>query len=99
MDRKESNNDELYSRIIVRQGEGLMENDRKIKELQEQLLKERMDRIEDLKSIESWATSNCYNNPTLLLRKVAEIASDKRKELMGVNANKKEISSHTDQDI
>lgn len=99
MDRKESNNDELYSRIIVRQGEGLMEKDIQIKKLQDQLLKERMDRIEDLKSIECWATSNCYNNPTLLLRKVAEIASDKRKELIGVNANKKEISSHTDQDI
>lgn len=99
MDRKESSNDELYSRIIVRQGEGLMEKDIQIKKLQDQLLKERMDRIEDLKSIECWATSNCYNNPTLLLRKVAEISSDKRKELMGVNANKKEISSHTDQDI
>lgn len=99
MDRKESNNDELYSRIIVRQGEGLMEKDIQIKKLQDQLLKERMDRIEDLKSIECWATSNCHNNPTLLLRKVAEIASDKRKELIGVNANKKEISSHTDQDI
>lgn len=98
MDVNKQNND-FYSKTIVRQGEGLMEADKKIKELEKRLVQERADRIEDLKSIISWATSNCYNNPTILLRKVAEIASDKRKELMEVNANKKEISSHTDQDI
>lgn len=75
----------------------LMEN--KIKELENRLVQERMNRIEDLKTIESWATSNCYNNEKTLLRKVAEIAADKRKKLTSINTNKKELSSHTDQSI
>lgn len=93
------NNDNFYARIIARQGEGLVEKGNKIKELENSLLQERMNRIEDLKTIESWATSNCYNNEKALLRKVAEIATDKRKKLTSINTNKKELSSHTDQSI
>ena len=94
-----ANEDNFYGRIIARQGEGLIEKENKIKELENRLVQERMNRIEDLKTIESWATSNCYNNEKTLLRKVAEIAADKRKKLTSINTNKKELSSHTDQSI
>lgn len=94
-----ANEDKFYGRIIARQGEGLIEKENKIKELENRLVQERMNRIEDLKTIESWATSNCYNNEKALLRKVAEIAADKRKKLTSINTNKKELSSHTDQSI
>lgn len=93
------NDDKFYGRIITRQGEGLVEAQRQIKQLEDRLVQERMDRIEDLKTIESWATSNCYNNEKALLRKVAELVADKRKELTSINTNKKELSSHTDQSI
>lgn len=89
-----SNDNSFYGRIITRQGEGLVEKDNKIKELENSLLQERMNRIEDLKTIESWATSNCYNNEKALLRKVAEIAADKRKKLTSINTNKKSLA-HT----
>ena len=94
-----ANEDKFYGRIITRQGEGLIEKENKIKELENRLVQERINRIEDLKTIESWATSNCYNNEKTLLRKVAEIAADKRKKLTSINTNKKELSSHTDQSI
>lgn len=92
-----SNDDNFYGRIITRQGEGLVEAQKQIKQLEDRLVQERMDRIEDLKTIESWATSNCYNNEKALLRKIAELATDKRIELTSIN--KKELSSHTGQSI
>lgn len=79
---KKSNKKLLWGRIISRQGEGLIEKDKKIECLEEKLKQERMDRIEDLKTIESWATSNCYNNERALLRKINKIASEKRKKLL-----------------
>lgn len=92
-----ANDDKFYGRIITRQGEGLVEAQKQIKQLEDRLVQERMNRIEDLKTIENWATSNCYSNEKALLRKVAELAADKRKELTSIN--KKELSSHTDQSI
>ena len=92
-----ANDDKFYGRIITRQGEGLVEAQKQIKQLEDRLVQERMNRIEDLKTIESWATSNCYNNEKALLRKVTELAADKRKELTSIN--KKELSSHTGQSI
>lgn len=58
--------DGFYAKIIARQGEGLVEAKNKIKELENRLVQERIDRIEDLKTIKSRATSNSYNNKEVL---------------------------------
>lgn len=87
-----SNDDSFYGRIITRQGEGLVEAQKQIKQLEE-----RMNRIEDLRNIKAFATCNTYNNEKAFLHKIAEMVTDKIQEL--TNTNKKEPSSHTGQSI
>ncbi len=85
---------ELYSKIIVRQGEGSIESRREIEELKNLLIEERANRINDLQTINYLATSNSYSNEKIILRKVAEITSDKLKELSnGIIQKEKELST------
>lgn len=51
-----SNDDSFYGRIITRQGEGLVEAQKQIKQLEDRLVEERMNRIEDLRNIKAFAT-------------------------------------------
>lgn len=92
-----SNDNNFYGRIITRQGEGLVEAQKQIKQLEDRLVQERMDRIEDLRNIKAFATCNTYNNEKAFLHKIAEMATDKIQELTSIN--KKELSSHTGQSI
>lgn len=87
----------FYARIITRQGEGLVEAQKQIKQLEDRLVQERMDRIEDLRNIKAFATCNTYNNEKAFLHKIAEMVTDKIQELTSIN--KKEPSSHTGQSI
>lgn len=92
-----SNDDSFYGRIITRQGEVLVEAQKQIKQLEDRLVEERMNRIEDLRNIKAFATCNTYNNEKAFLHKIAEMVTDKIQEL--TNTNKKEPSSHTGQSI
>lgn len=92
-----SNDDSFYGRIITQQGEGLVEAQKQIKQLEDRLVEERMNRIEDLRNIKAFATCNTYNNEKAFLHKIAEMVTDKIQEL--TNTNKKEPSSHTGQSI
>lgn len=91
--------DKIYGKIIARQGEDLIVAQNKIKELEDKLVQERADRIEELRNINVLATCNTYNNEKIFLHKIAEVVNDKIKELTTIKANKKELSSHTDQSI
>lgn len=67
-----SNDDSFYGRIITRQGEGLVEAQKQIKQLEDRLVEERMNRIEDLRNIKAFISklflkrlykhSYCYFN-------------------------------------
>lgn len=68
-----NNDDNFYGRIITRQGEGLVEAQKQIKQLENRLVQERMDRIEDLKNIKAFATCNTYNNEKVFLNNIREL--------------------------
>ena len=74
--------------IIASQGEGLVNAHNKIKQLENKLVQERAERIEELRNICT------FNN-----NEIKDVVNDKIKELTTIKANKKELSSHTDQSI
>lgn len=85
---------ELFAKIIVRQGEGSVEMKRQIEELKNLLIEERANRIDDLKTINYIATSNSYSNEKIILRKVAETTADTLKEITnGIIQKEKELST------
>ena len=77
---KHSNNDiELdnkYGKIISRQGVRLVYLEDRVKELENQLIQERVDRIDDLQAIRYIAESNMNNNQQNILKAIAGITAE-----------------------
>ncbi len=100
---KHSNNDiELdnkYGKIISRQGVRLVYLEDRVKELENQLIQERVDRIDDLQTIRYIAESNMNNNQQNILKAIVEITAETLEQITGgIIQNKKEKNLHTDQD-
>ena len=100
---KHSNNDiELdnkYGKIISRQGVRLVYLEDRVKELENQLIQERVDRIDDLQAIRYISESNMNNNQQNILKAIAGITAETLEQITGeIIQNKKEKNLHTDQD-
>ena len=100
---KHSNNDiELdnkYGKIISRQGVRLVYLEDRVKELEDQLVQERVNRIEDLQGLRYIAESNMDNNQQNILKAIAGITAETLEQITGgIIQNKKEKNLHTDQD-
>lgn len=100
---KHSNNDiELdnkYGKIISRQGVRLVYLEDRVKELENQLIQERVDRIDDLQTIRYIAESNMNNNQQNILKAIVEITAETLEQITGgIIQNKKEKNFYIDQD-
>ena len=92
--------DSKYGKIISRQGVRLVYLEDRVKELESQLIQERVNRIDDLQAIRYIAESNINNNQQNILQAIAGITAETLEEITGgVIQNKKEKNLHTDQDI
>ncbi len=91
--------DNKYGKIISRQGVRLVYLEDRVKELENQLIQERVDRIDDLQTIRYIAESNMNNNQQNILKAIAGITAETLEQITGgIIQNKKEKNLHTDQD-
>lgn len=93
------NLDNRYGKIISRQGVKLVYLENRVKELENQLLQERVNRIEDLQNIKYIAENNIQASQANILGVISGIIMETLEELTGgIIQNKKEKNLHTDQD-
>lgn len=93
------NQDNRSGKIIARQGARLVYLEDRVKELENQLIQERVNRIEDLTSIRYIAESNINNNQQNILKVIAGVTAETLEQITGgIIQNKKEKNLHTDQD-
>lgn len=93
------NLDNKYGKIISRQGVKLVYLEDRAKKLEDQLIQERVDRIDDLQAIRYIAESNINNNQQNILKAIAGITAETLEQITGgIIQNKKEKNLHTDQD-
>ncbi len=91
--------DNKYGKIISRQGVRLVYLEDRIKELEDKLVQERVNRIEDLQALRYIAESNMDNNQQNILKAIAGITAETLEQITGgIIQNKKEKNLHTDQD-
>ncbi len=91
--------DNKYGKIISRQGVRLVYLEDRVKDLEEQLIQERVRHIEDLQEIKYIAESNINNNQPNILGAIAGVIIERLEQLTGgIIQNKKEKNLHTDQD-
>lgn len=91
--------DNKYGKIISRQGVRLVYLEDRVKKLEDQLIQERVDRIEDLQSLRYIAESNIDNNQQDIVKAIARITEETLEQITGgIIQNKKEKNLHTDQD-
>ncbi len=91
--------DSKYGKIISRQGVRLVYLEDRVKQLEDQLVQERVNRIEDLQSLRYIAESNIDNNQQNILKAIAGIVAETLEQITGgIIQNKKEKNLHTDQD-
>ncbi len=91
--------DNKYGKIISRQGVRLVYLEDRVKDLEEQLIQERVSHIEDLQEIKYIAESNINNNQPNILGAIAGVIIERLEQLTGgIIQNKKEKNLHTDQD-
>lgn len=91
--------DNKYGKIISRQGVRLVYLEDRVKELEDQLVQERVNRIEDLQALRYIAESNMDNNQQNILKAIAGITAETLEQITGgIIQNKKEKNLHTDQD-
>jgi hypothetical protein len=96
---KSDSDQNKYGKIISRQGVRLIYLEDRVKELESQLIQERVNRIDDLQAIRYIAESNINNNQQNILQVIAGITAETLEEITGgVIQNKKEKNLHTDQD-
>ena len=88
------NQNNMYGTIISRQGLRLVYLENRVKEVEDQLIQERIDRIEDLQSL-IYIARNPNNNLQDILNAVGGTLE---KITGGIIQNKKEKNLHTDQD-
>lgn len=96
----ENNSDQnKYGKIISRQGVRLIYLENRVKELESQLIQERVNRIDDLQTIRYIAESNINDNEQNILKAIAGISAETLEQITGgIIQNKKEKNLHTDQD-
>ena len=91
--------DNKYEKIISRQGVRLDYLEDRVKDLEEQIIQERVRHIEDLQEIKNIAESNIKNNQPNILGAIAGVIIERLEQLTGgIIQNKKEKNLHTDQD-
>lgn len=91
--------DSKYGKIISRQVVRLVYLEDRVKQLEDQLVQERVNRIEDLQSLRYIAESNIDNNQQNILKAIAGIVAETLEQITGgIIQNKKEKNLHTDQD-
>ena len=96
---KSDSDQNKYGKIISRQGVRLIYLEDRVKELESQLIQERVNRIDDLQAIRYIAESNINNNQQNILQVIAGITAETLEEITGgIIQNKKEKNLHTDQD-
>ncbi len=94
-----SNQNNMYGTIISRQGLRLVYLEDRVKELENQLIQERANRIEDLQSIRYIAEANVIKDKNNISEVIAEMATETLEQITrGIIQNKKEKNLHTDQD-
>ncbi len=82
----------MYGTIISRQGLRLVYLEDRVKELEDQLIQERANRIEDLQTIRYIAETNG-------IKEIAVMTAETLEQITGgIIKNKKEKNLHTDQD-
>lgn len=93
------NQNNMYGTIISRQGLRLVYLEDRVKELENQLIQERANRIEDLQSIRYIAEANVIKDRNNISEVIAEMATETLEQITrGIIQNKKEKNLHTDQD-
>ena len=91
--------DSKYGKIISRQGVRLVYLEDRVKQLEDQLVQERVIRIEDLQSIRYIAEANVIKDKNNISEVIAEMATETLEQITrGIIQNKKEKNLHTDQD-
>ena len=91
--------DSTYGEMIARQGVRLVYLENRVKELEDKLVQERVNRIEDLQALRYIAESNIDNNQQNILKAIAGIVAETLEQITGgIIQNKKEKNLHTDQD-
>ena len=96
---KSDSDQNKYGKIISRQGVRLIYLEDRVKELESQLIQERVNRIDDLQAIRYIAESNINNNQQNILQVIAGITAETLEEITGgVIQNKKEKNFYIDQD-
>ena len=93
------NQNNMYGTIISRQGLRLVYLEDRVKELENQLIQERANRIDDLQSIRYIAEANVIKDKNNISEVIAEMATETLEQITrGIIQNKKEKNLHTDQD-
>ena len=91
--------DNKYGKIISRQGVRLVYLEDRVKELEDKLVQERVNRIEDLQALRYIAESNIDNNQQNILKAIAGITAETLEQITGgIIQNKKEKNFYIDQD-
>lgn len=91
--------DNKYGKIISRQGVRLVYLEDRVKELEDQLLQERINHIENLQNIKYVTENNIQASQSNILEVIAGIIMETLEQLTGgIIQNKKEKNLHTDQD-
>lgn len=92
--------DNTYGKIISRQGLRLVYLEDRVKELEDKLVQERMNRIEDLQSLKYIMRNPNKNDPQDILITIARITKETLDQITGgIIQNKKEKNLHTNHDI
>ena len=93
------NQNNMYGTIISRQGLRLVYLEDRVKELENQLIQERANRIEDLQSIRYIAEANVIKDKNNISEVIAEMATETLEQITrGIIQNKKEKNFYIDQD-
>ena len=92
--------DNKYGKIISRQGVRLVYLEDRVKELEDKLVQERVNRIEDLQALRYIAESNIDNNQQNILKAIAGITAETLEQITGgIIQNKKEKNFYIDQSL
>ena len=88
---KSDSDQNKYGKIISRQGVRLIYLEDRVKELESQLIQERVNRIDDLQAIRYIAESNINNNQQNILQVIAGITAETLEEITGGVIQKRRI--------
>lgn len=91
--------DSIYGEMLARQGVRLVYLENRVKELEDQLLQERINHIENLQNIKYVAENNIQASQSNILEVIVGIIMETLEQLTGgIIQNKKEKNFYIDQD-